>query len=104
MTKTQIINRIAKNHKLPKAEASRIVNTLCDGISNSLKRGNNVQMAGFGSFSVRKTAGFTARNPRTGTMRKVAPGKQICFTPATSWNPMKKKTSRKKISRRTRRY
>ena len=87
MTKTQIINRIARNHKMSKKEASQVLNTFCDGVSRSLKRGNNVQIAGFGSFSVRKVGGFTARNPRTGTTRKVAPHKQVVFTPASSWNP-----------------
>ena len=105
MTKTQIINRISRNHKMSMAEASRVVNTFCDGIVKSLKRGNSVQIAGFGSFSVRKTGGFTARNPRTGTSRKVAAGKQVYFNPATAWNPAKKrKATRRKMRRRTSRY
>ena len=106
MTKTQIVNRIARSHKMTKREASQVVNTFCDGVSKSLKRGNSVQITGFGSFSVRKVGGFTARNPRTGTSRKIAPHKQVVFTPAPSWNPSKKRSRRSSTSKRrsTRRY
>jgi DNA-binding protein HU-beta len=94
VTKTQIINRIARNHKMTKKEAGYAVNTFCETIVSNMKRGNRVSIAGFGSFSVRKAGGFTVRNPRTGISRKVAPYKEVCFTPAPKWNP-KKKTTRK---------
>lgn len=103
MNKSQMVNRIAHNHKLSKREASRVVSTFCDGIANSLQRGASVQLAGFGSFSVRQGGGFTARNPRTGVARKVAPYKQVVFNPAASWNPnrtsKRSKMGRKKTSR-----
>lgn len=106
MTKTQIINRIARNHKLSKREAASVVNTFCDGISSSLKRGRTVQIAGFGSFSIKRAGGFTARNPRTGASKKVAAYKMVQFNPASSWNPAKKRSKRKthNRSKRTRRY
>ena len=104
MTKTQIINRIARNHKMSKKEATSMVNTFCDGISSSLKRGRTVNISGFGSFSIKQGGGFTARNPQTGTSRKVAPYKMVQFNPASSWNPAKsrsrKKTYRRKSTRR----
>jgi DNA-binding protein HU-beta len=93
-----MINRIAHNHKLSKREASRVVTTFCDGVSNSLKRGSSVQLAGFGSFAVRQAGGYTARNPRSGVARKIAPFKQVVFTPASSWNPNRTK-KRSKTSR-----
>ena len=106
MTKTQIVNRIARSHKMSKRDAQKVVNTFCEGVSNSLKRGNSVQISGFGSFSVRKVGGFTARNPRTGTTRKVAPHKQVVFTPASKWNPAKKRSRKSTTMKRrtTRRY
>ena len=93
MTKTQLINRIARTHKISKKDAGSMVNMFCEGISNSLKRGQRVSIAGFGSFSVKKTGGFTARNPRTGSSKKVPASKMINFTPAASWNPAKKRSS-----------
>jgi DNA-binding protein HU-beta len=100
VNKSQMVNRIAHNHKISKAEATRMVMTFCDGVSNSLKRGATVQLAGFGSFAVRQAGGFTARNPRTGVSRKVAPYKQVVFTPASSWNP--NRTKRRSKTNRTR--
>jgi len=97
VTKAQIVNRIARNFHMPRKEASRVVNTFCEGISSSLKKGNSVSITGFGSFSVKQLGGFTARNPRTGSSRKVSPFKTVVFTPSSSWNPAK---SRKKSSSR----
>jgi DNA-binding protein HU-beta len=102
VNKSQMVNRIAHNHKLSKREATRVVTTFCDGVSNSLKRGATVQLAGFGSFAIRQGGGFTARNPRTGVGRKVAPYKQVVFTPASSWNP--NRTKRRSKSGRSKSY
>jgi len=99
VNKSQMVNRIAHNHKLSKREASRVVTTFCDGVSSSLQRGGTVQLAGFGTFSVRQSGGYIARNPRTGSSRKVAPYKMIVFNPASSWNPNRTK-SRSKVGRR----
>ena len=97
MTKTQMINKIARTNKMSKKDASKVVNTMFDGIQSSLKRGRTCSFAGFGSFTVKKIAAFTARNPRTGTTRRVAKSKMIQFNPASSWNPAK---SRKKTATR----
>ena len=103
MTKTQMINKIARNHKMSKRDASKVVNTMFEGIQSSLKRGRTCSFAGFGSFTVKKITGFTARNPRTGTTRRVAATKQIQFNPASSWNPAKsrKKTATKRNKKRS---
>lgn len=103
MTKTQMINRIARNCKISKTQATKAVNTMFEGIQSSLKRGRNCQFSGFGSFSMKKQAAFTARNPRTGTSRKVAATKYVNFTPTSNWNPAKprrRKSSSQKRSRR----
>lgn len=96
MTKTQMINKIAKANHCSKKDATKMVNTFCNSIVSNLKRGNRVSITGFGSFSVRKGGGFTVRNPRTGMSRKVAAYKEVCFTPAPTWNPKKKVTRRNK--------
>ena len=99
MTKTDIINKIARSNKCSKKEATNMVNTFCDSIVSNMKRGNRVSIAGFGSFTVRKGGGFTVRNPRTGMSRKVASFKEVCFNPASTWNP-KKKTTRNNTKKR----
>jgi DNA-binding protein HU-beta len=101
VTKTQIISKIAKTHKVTKKDAAKMVNTFCDSIVSNLKRNQRVSIAGFGSFSVRKGGGFTVRNPRTGISKKVAAYKEVSFNPAPAWNPKKKNSPLKK--NRTRR-
>jgi len=49
-----------------KAQAERIVDGIFDQITNSLKGGNEVSVAGFGKFTAKMRAARTARNPRTG--------------------------------------
>ena len=100
MTKTQMINKIARTQKTSKKDAAKMVNTFCDTIVSNLKRNQRVSIAGFGSFSVRKGGGFSVRNPRTGISKKVAAYKEVCFTPASNWNPKKKKSISKKRTRR----
>jgi len=49
-----------------KADAERAVETVFDSIAGSLKKGEDVSVAGFGIFSAKTRAARTARNPRTG--------------------------------------
>ncbi|MDD2935123.1 MAG: HU family DNA-binding protein [Candidatus Pacebacteria bacterium] len=49
-----------------KADAERAVETVFDSIAGSLKKGEDVSVAGFGIFSAKMRAARTARNPRTG--------------------------------------
>ncbi len=49
-----------------KVQAEQVVDTLFDTITASLKKGEEVSVAGFGIFSVKDRAARTARNPRTG--------------------------------------
>ncbi len=95
-----MINKIARTNKMTKKDAAKMVNTFCDTIVSNLKRNQRVSIAGFGSFSVRKGGGFTVRNPRTGISKKVAMFKEVCFNPASNWNPKKKNTSKKNRTRR----
>ncbi len=100
MTKTQMINKIARTQKCSKKDAAKMVNTFCDTIVSNLKRNQRVSIAGFGSFSVRKGGGFSVRNPRTGISKKVAAFKEVCFNPASNWNPKKKSFTKKNRTRR----
>lgn len=54
-----------------KVQAEQIVDSLIDAITNTLKKGDEVSVAGLGIFSVKPRAAREARNPRTGEMVKV---------------------------------
>jgi DNA-binding protein HU-beta len=65
-----------------KVQAEQIVDTVFDSIVSTLKKGDEVSIAGFGIFSAKVRAARTARNPRTGEMVKVAAMKVAKFRAA----------------------
>ncbi len=66
LTKTDMVEAIAEEADLKKAEADRALNAILDTISTALSRGQSVQLTGFGTFEVRDRAARKARNPQTG--------------------------------------
>ncbi len=66
MNKQDLIGAVADNAGLSKGDASKAVEAVFDTISASLKKGDEVRLVGFGSFSVTKRKASTGRNPRTG--------------------------------------
>jgi len=81
MNKAQLIDAVAEAADLPKATASRAVDTMLDVITGSLKRGDGVALVGFGTFSVRERAARSGRNPRTGEAISIAASKLPAFKP-----------------------
>ncbi len=71
MSKGDLIENVAKSAALTKAKATIAVNAVLDSISASLKKGKNVSLIGFGTFSVTKRKARNARNPRTGETIKI---------------------------------
>lgn len=66
MNKSDLIDAIASGAELSKAQASRVLDTLVETISKTLSKGDQITVAGFGTFSVRSRAARTGRNPQTG--------------------------------------
>jgi DNA-binding protein HU-beta len=66
MTKDEIVAKIAKNADIPKKAAASAFSTFIDSIGASLKKGDRVQIVGFGTFSVRRSKARTGHNPKTG--------------------------------------
>ena len=66
MNKQDLIVQVAEATGLGRAEASRAVESVFDVISNALKRGDEVRLVGFGTFSCSRRKASTGRNPRTG--------------------------------------
>ena len=65
-----------------KVQAEEVVDGLFDAIVSTLKKGEEVSIAGFGIFSVKQRAARTARNPKTGEQVKVAAKRVPKFRPA----------------------
>ncbi|KVC63492.1 DNA-binding protein HU [Burkholderia ubonensis] len=66
MNKTDLINHIAADTGLTKADAGRALDATLEGITKTLRKGDTVTLTGFGVFSVGKRAARTGRNPATG--------------------------------------
>ena len=79
VNKNELIGTVVSATNLKKAEAAMAVDTVFDAITKSLTIGNEVKIAGFGSFSVLKRAARTGRNPRTGESIKIEASKQPKF-------------------------
>ena len=73
MTKSELIELISNKIKLPKGKAEQIVNCIFDSMVDALKKGDGIEIRGFGSFTVREYKSYEGRNPRTGTPVHVAP-------------------------------
>jgi DNA-binding protein HU-beta len=66
MNKADLIETVVAEAGISKADATRAVDAVIAGITNALKGGNQVSLVGFGTFTVKKRAARTGRNPRTG--------------------------------------
>jgi integration host factor subunit beta len=73
MNKSQLIRALAERQSISLDEASTIVNTFFDSIKESLKRGDRVEIRGFGSFKIKHYDGYQGRNPSTGDVVQVKP-------------------------------
>ncbi|MDD4607217.1 MAG: HU family DNA-binding protein [Patescibacteria group bacterium] len=72
MNKGELIEVLAQKNDLSKAQADKVLNSLIDIISGTLKSGGEVAITGFGNFSAKKRAARQGVNPRTGEKIKIA--------------------------------
>jgi len=80
MNKGELIERISKDAKLSKTQATKALNSALDGIQATLKKGGKVTLVGFGTFSVGKRSARTGRNPQTGASLKIPARKVAKFS------------------------
>lgn len=81
MTKAELTESVASKVDLPRATAERAVNMLFDDIVAALKRGDKVNISGFGTFAVAERKARTGRNPKTGETIEIAASKAPKFKP-----------------------
>ena len=79
MNKSELTETLAQKQKLTNSEAAKIISTLLNSMSEALGNGENVEIRGFGSFSVREYDSYTDRNPKTGEKVTVKPKKLPYF-------------------------
>lgn len=84
MTKTQLVETLANELNMPKAQVRRMVDALVDLVASTLVKGNKVQLSGLGVFDVRKRAAREGRNPQTGEVINIPARNAVGFRAAKS--------------------
>jgi DNA-binding protein HU-beta len=80
MNKSELVDAVASDSGLTRADASRAVESFVTIVNKTLKKGDEVALTGFGKFSVVKRAARTGVNPRTGEKVKIKASKAPKFT------------------------
>ncbi len=79
MNKNDLVAAVAEDTGISKADAAAVVDGVFDAITGALVSGENVQLVGFGSFSVSDRAAREGRNPSTGETIQIPASKQPKF-------------------------
>jgi DNA-binding protein HU-beta len=80
MKKKELIERIAEEAGVPKSEAQKHFEAFEEVVTEALKAGEEVQITGFGKFSVKERKAREGRNPQTGQKMKIAAQKVLSFS------------------------
>ncbi|HVY87440.1 MAG TPA: HU family DNA-binding protein [Hyphomonadaceae bacterium] len=89
MNKTDLIRSIADSTGLKQSEATRLVDTVFDTITASLRKGEQVAISGFGTFVAKTRAAREGRNPSTGQPIHIAARTSAAFKPAAAMKDLK---------------
>jgi len=79
MNKAALIVKMAADAGITKSAAATAVDSLVDGITTSLKKGQRVTIVGFGTWGISKRRARTGRNPQTGETIKIKAKKAVRF-------------------------
>lgn len=81
MIKLDIINEVVNRTGITKTKAEQAVETVFESMKRALERGDRIELRGFGVFNVKPRKTGIGRNPRTGDIVSIPPGKAIRFKP-----------------------
>ncbi len=79
MNKTEIIVEIAKATDLSKVASGKALEAVLEAIGKSLRKGEDVVLTGFGTFSIRKRSARVGHNPKTGEAIEIKASKTPIF-------------------------
>ena len=79
MNKTELVAAIAEQTELSKKDAEKALKAFTDIVADELKKGEKVQLVGFGTFEVSERAAREGRNPQTGETMKIEASKSPKF-------------------------
>jgi DNA-binding protein HU-beta len=79
MNKTELINQIAESADISKKAAGDALQGFLMAVTDTMVKGDKLQLIGFGTFSVTERSARTCRNPQTGESMKIPAKKVIMF-------------------------
>lgn len=79
MNKQNLIDAVAEDADLTKAQAKRAVDSVFGNIASCMREGEEFGVVGFGSFTVKQTAARTGRNPQTGKAIEIPAKRKVVF-------------------------
>ena len=81
MNRAEVVGRVARESGLTKADVDRVLGSLIENVSRSLKKGEKVKLVGFGTFDVARRRARSVLNPRTGAAIRIPARRMPRFTP-----------------------
>ncbi len=85
MNRAQLVEILAAKNDLSKAAANAVLETLIDTVQTAVKKGDAVQLVGFGTFKSTKRAARTGKNPATGAALKIPAATVPKFVPGAKF-------------------
>ena len=82
MTKADLVNEVSRAISASRKDAEAIVETIFNGIVETLRADDKIEIRGFGSFRTRRRRGRIGRNPKTGARVEVPPKRIPFFKPS----------------------
>lgn len=79
MKKSEMIEALANQTGLTKADVEKVFNGTFDLFKNEFEKGNNVSVSGFGTFKITERSAREGRNPQTGETIQIAASKSVGF-------------------------
>lgn len=79
MNKTELVAAVAEQADISKKDAEKVLKAFVDVVTEEMKKGEKVQLVGFGTFEVSERAAREGRNPQTGETMKIAASKAPKF-------------------------
>ncbi|MDR0822387.1 MAG: HU family DNA-binding protein [Endomicrobium sp.] len=83
MKKPDVVKLVAEISGLTQNDANLATKALVKVIQDGLKKGELISLSGLGSFRVKSRKARMGRNPKTGDMVPVPPGRKVSFKPTT---------------------
>ena len=89
MVRSELLQKLCNHHpNLLRRDIKKILKIIFVEITEALRRGENVEIRGFGTYKIRKRKARVGRNPRTGEQIQIAASQKVKFLPAKALKEM----------------